>query len=73
MTEAPAPVQHLTTDDVDTWYRQQDVEMVVGDANDPTTAPVVVGFARYRKGAANEITLPYDEALIVTRGVFSWW
>jgi ketosteroid isomerase-like protein len=43
----------------------------VGDANDPSTAPLVIGFARYRKGAANEITLPYDEALIITRGVLT--
>jgi ethanolamine utilization protein EutQ len=71
MTEAPATLQHLTADNVATWYQQQDVEMVVGDANDPSTAPVVVGFARYRKGAANQITLPYDEVLIITRGVLT--
>jgi ethanolamine utilization protein EutQ len=71
MTEAPAPVQHLSADNVVTWYQQDDIDMVVGDANDPSTAPMVIGFARYRKGATNEITLPYDEALIVTRGVFT--
>jgi ketosteroid isomerase-like protein len=47
------------------------MEMVVGDANDPSTAPLVIGFARHRKGATNEITLPYDEALIITRGTFT--
>jgi ethanolamine utilization protein EutQ len=71
MTQAPAPIRHLTADNVATWYQQDDLEMVVGDANDPSTAPVVVGFARYRKGTANQITLPYDEALIVTRGVLT--
>jgi ethanolamine utilization protein EutQ len=71
MTEAKASIQHLTTDNVATWYQQQDVEVVVGDANDPSTAPVVIGFARYRKGAANQITLPYDEVLIITRGVLT--
>jgi ethanolamine utilization protein EutQ len=72
MTEAPAPVQHLTADNVATWYQQQDVEMVVGDALDPSGgAPLVIGFAAYRKGAANEITLPYDEALIITRGALT--
>jgi ethanolamine utilization protein EutQ len=72
MTQAPAPIQHLTTDNVATWYQQQDTEMVVGDALDPIgDAPMVIGFARYRKGAANQITLPYDEALIVTRGVLT--
>jgi hypothetical protein len=38
MTEAPASVQHLTADNVATWYQHHDVEMVVGDANDPSTA-----------------------------------
>jgi ethanolamine utilization protein EutQ len=72
MTEATAPVQHLTADKVAIWYQQGDVEMVVGDALDPTGgAPMVIGFARYRKGAANEVTLPYDEALIVTHGVLT--
>jgi ethanolamine utilization protein EutQ len=72
MTEATAPVQHLTADKVAIWYQQGDVEMVVGDALDPTGgAPMVIGFARYRKGAANEVTLPYDEALVVTRGTFT--
>jgi ethanolamine utilization protein EutQ len=33
---------------------------------------MVIGFARYHKGAANQVaTLPYDEALIITRGVFT--
>ena len=71
MPQTTAPIRHLTTEKVATWYQQGNVEMVVGDANDPSTAPVVVGFARYRKGATNQITLPYDEALIITRGVFT--
>jgi ethanolamine utilization protein EutQ len=73
MPEAPAPIRHLTTDNVATWYQQDDVEHVVGDAQDPAgSAPLVIGFARYRKGATNQITtLPYDEALIITRGVFT--
>lgn len=72
MTEDPAPVQHLTADNVATWYQQHEVEHVVGDALDPAGgAPLVIGFARYRKGATNQITLPYDEALIITRGVMT--
>jgi ethanolamine utilization protein EutQ len=67
------PIRHLTADRVATWYQQDDVEMVVGDAQDPArSAPLVIGFARYRKGAINQLaTLPYDEALIITRGVFT--
>jgi ethanolamine utilization protein EutQ len=73
MTQTTAPIRHLTAENVATWYQQDDVEMVVGDALDPADgAPVVIGYARYRKGASNEITtLPYDEALVITRGVFT--
>jgi ethanolamine utilization protein EutQ len=73
MTQTTAPIRHLTADNVATWYQQHDVEMVVGDALDPAGgAPLVIGYARYRKGVTNQITtLPYDEALIVTRGVFT--
>jgi ethanolamine utilization protein EutQ len=73
MTQTTAPVRHLTAGHVATWYQQDDIEMVVGDAVDPgSSAPLVIGFARYRKGATNQITtLPYDEALIITRGVFT--
>jgi ethanolamine utilization protein EutQ len=73
MTQTTAPIRHLTAEQVATWYQQGDVEMVVGDAQDPASvAPLVIGFARYRKGATNRIaTLPYDEALVITRGVFT--
>jgi ethanolamine utilization protein EutQ len=72
MTQTTAPIRHLTAGKVATWYQQDDVEHVVGDALDPAGgAPLVIGFARYRKGATNQITLPYDEAVIVTRGVFT--
>jgi ethanolamine utilization protein EutQ len=72
MSQAAAPIQHLTADKVATWYQQDDLEMVVGDALDPASgAPMVIGYARYRKGTANEVVLPYDEALIVTRGVLT--
>jgi len=72
MTQTTAPIRRLTAENVATWYQQDDVEMVVGDSLDPSSsAPMVIGFARYRKGASNEVTLPYDEALIITRGVFT--
>jgi ethanolamine utilization protein EutQ len=73
MPQTTAPIRHLTADDVATWYQQDEAEMVVGDALDPArSAPLVIGFARYRKGATNQLaTLPYDEALIITRGVFT--
>lgn len=72
MTAGTTGIQHLTTSNVVNWYRQEAVEMIVGDALDnSTSAPMIIGFARYRKGATNEVELPYDEALIITRGVFT--
>jgi ethanolamine utilization protein EutQ len=73
MTQTTAPVRHLTADTVATWYQPGNLEMVVGDALDPSSsAPLVIGYARYRKGATNQLTtLPYDEALIITRGTFT--
>jgi len=73
MTQTTAPLHHLTADTVATWYQPGNVEMVVGDALDPSSsAPLVIGYARYRKGATNQLTtLPYDEALIITRGTFT--
>jgi ethanolamine utilization protein EutQ len=73
MTQTTAPVRHLTAEQVATWYQPGNVEMVVGDALDPSSsAPLVIGYARYRKGTTNQLTtLPYDEALIITRGVFT--
>jgi hypothetical protein len=35
MTQTTAPIRHLTAENVATWYQQDDVEMVVGDALDP--------------------------------------
>jgi ethanolamine utilization protein EutQ len=73
MPQTTAPIRHLTAEHVATWYQQGNLEMVVGDALDPSSsAPLVIGYARYRKGATNQLTtLPYDEALIITRGVFT--
>jgi ethanolamine utilization protein EutQ len=73
MTQTTAAIRHLTTDTVAAWYQPGNVEMVVGDALDPSSSePLVIGYARYRKGATNQLTtLPYDEALIITRGVFT--
>jgi ethanolamine utilization protein EutQ len=73
MTQTTTLIRHLTAEHVATWYQQDDVEHVVGDALEPAgSAPLVIGYARYRKGATNQLTtLPYDEALIITRGVFT--
>jgi ethanolamine utilization protein EutQ len=65
-------IQHFSADRVVEWYQQDDVEMIVGDALDPASdPPLIAGYAHYRKGSSNQITLPYDEVLVITKGVFT--
>jgi ethanolamine utilization protein EutQ len=65
-------VELYTTDAVTAWYRARGVEMAIGDVVDASNSESMsVGFARYAKGAANEWTLVYDEALVITKGRFT--
>lgn len=65
-------VARFTIDSPTTWYQRGDQQIHLGDVLDHTTdAAMTVGFARYRQGEANEWTVTYDEALIVTKGAFT--
>jgi ethanolamine utilization protein EutQ len=65
-------VRHLTIKDPTTWYQHSDRQIFIGDVVDASNSDTMsVGFCRYSKGAANEWTVTYDEALIVTKGVFT--
>ncbi|HEX4815734.1 MAG TPA: hypothetical protein VFV66_23570 [Nonomuraea sp.] len=65
-------VQHFSSGDVGTWFQAGEVDMAVGDViAPPGNAAMSVGYAHYRKGASNAWTVTYDEALIITRGLFS--
>jgi ethanolamine utilization protein EutQ len=65
-------VTHYTTDDISAWYQARGVEMAIGDVVDETNGDSMsVGFARYAKGAENEWTVTYDEALVITKGRFT--
>lgn len=65
-------VQHFTSTDGLSWYQSEGQEIFLADALDETSnAPMSVGFARYAKGASNRWVVTYDEALIITQGVFS--
>ncbi|MBA2519259.1 MAG: cupin [Chloroflexia bacterium] len=49
-----------------------DQDVFLGDViNQANGDSMSVGWARYSKGARNEYTITYDEALIVTKGRFT--
>lgn len=67
-------VLRLTSKDAATWSRVSDGEIFVSDIVDQATAPdarMTVGFARVAKGEALDISFPYDEVLILTKGGYT--
>lgn len=66
-------VERLTSGDKAlAWYQRGDQAIRLADALDHTSdAKMTVGFVRYGAGEANEWTVAYDEALIVTKGRFT--
>lgn len=67
-------VGKVTTADAATWSRVDEREIFVSDIVDEAAAPeaqMTVGFARVGAGEALEISFPYDEVLIVTRGAYT--
>lgn len=65
-------VRRFTSEDPTTWYQWEERQVFVADVLDETNSDTMsVGFARYDKGAANEWTVTYDEALIITKGLFT--
>lgn len=66
-------VRHFTTKEVATWLQHTDRPMFLGAVLDGTNSDALgVGFARYRKGEANEWVVTYDEVNIVTKGAFTF-
>jgi ethanolamine utilization protein EutQ len=65
-------VEHFSSTNVVRWYRAEGREIYLADVLDETNSEAMsVGFARYAEGASNEWVVTYDEALVITRGVFS--
>lgn len=65
-------VRKATSGDELEWYRRGDQELRLADAidaGDGTT--MTVGFARYAAGEANDWTMSYEEALVITKGRFA--
>jgi ethanolamine utilization protein EutQ (cupin superfamily) len=73
MNERGQPVQKLTADEAQTWSEVTD-RIAVSDIVDQASAPeaeMTVGFARVGAGEALEISFPYDEVLILTKGAYT--
>lgn len=74
MSDSRMRVRKLTTEDADAWSKVGDGEIFVSDIVDLTTVPdakMTVGFARVGKGEVLDISFPYDEVLILTKGSYT--
>jgi ethanolamine utilization protein EutQ len=72
MSAATERIHLFRAEDVDTWYRPGDINMLLGDVLDSSNSDSMsAGFAHYAPGASNEWVVTYDEALIITRGAFT--
>ncbi|MFK0251688.1 cupin [Amycolatopsis azurea] len=65
-------VEHFTSDDASTWFQRLDQRIFLADVlGRDSGAAMSVGFARYGKGEKNPWKMTYDEALVITSGVFT--
>ncbi len=72
MATSPERISRFTPDGVETWYQSGERRIFLSDVVDPSNSDTMsVGFARYAGGESNEWVVAYDEALIVTGGVFT--
>jgi ethanolamine utilization protein EutQ (cupin superfamily) len=64
----------ITTEGLDDWSQIGDQQVFVSDLIDQSGQPdakMTVGYARVGKGESLEVSFPYDEVLVVTRGIFT--
>jgi uncharacterized cupin superfamily protein len=74
MSRASFRVLGLSSEDAELGSKVGDREIFVSDRIDQATVPdakMTVGFARVGRGERLEISFPYDEVLIVTKGSYS--
>ena len=72
MADVPMRVHKLTSDAVTGWS-QVAGQIFVSDLIDEPTHPdakMTVGFARLDKGETLDISFPYDEVLVITKGTY---
>src|SRR5918999_600599 len=66
-------VLRLASGDPDAWTQVGDQQILVSDRVDEAAEPdakMTVGFARVAAGEELEISFPYDEVLIVSKGAY---
>lgn len=66
-------VQKITNED-GSWTAVGDHQIFVNDLIDAATQPtarMTVGFARLDKGESMDISFPYDEVLVITKGSYT--
>jgi ethanolamine utilization protein EutQ (cupin superfamily) len=64
----------ITTEGLDEWSQIGDQQVFVSDLIDRAGHPdakMTVGYARVGRGESLEVSFPYDEVLVVTRGIFT--
>lgn len=64
----------ITTEGLDAWSQIGDQQVFVSDLIDRAGQPearMTVGYARVGKGESLAVSFPYDEVLVVTRGIFT--
>ncbi len=74
MGDTEMRVRKLTSEAAPTWSRVGDQEIFVSDMIDEATAPqakMTVGYARVGKGETLDISFPYDEVLVLTKGTYT--
>ena len=74
MSDSRIRVRKVTVGDAEAWSRVGEQEIFVSDVMDQGTVPdaeMTVGFARIDKGEALEISFPYDEVLVLTKGSYT--
>ncbi|WP_414939584.1 cupin [Amycolatopsis sp. cmx-11-51] len=65
-------VEHFMSADASTWFQRLDQQIFLADVlSEDSGAAMSVGFGRYRKGEKNPWKMTYDEALVITSGVFT--
>ncbi len=74
MTASGMQVRKLTTENAGTWSKIGDQQIFVSDIVDQATVPaakMTVGFALLAEGEALDISFPYDEVLVLTKGSYT--
>ena len=73
MTNSTTPTRKIAPEDAAVWVQVGEGQIHVSDIVDQTTSPeaaMTVGYARIAAGETLEISFPYDEVLVITKGCY---